>query len=565
MEETTQIRNRKFRLKDRLKVIAQKIGNVFKDYPVTLGCIVVIAAIAAVIIDCGFDTDFCEKTIMFLAAFAVQALFAEEYFKDRLSLRIAGYAIAVPISALFVYLGWLEGDTFLGMKKDKADELTVCIYGTYFACLILATLYHMYRRQQENFEAFCLKTFVGLLRTTIVYGLFAGGLALIILIFNELIYDTDALMGRVEIFLAGGIYVPALLLVLSGKKDDVGKFAKICVMYVLEPMLVMAMAIIYIYIIKIFVTGDIPSNTVFGIITALFVAGMVIWTQAQGIGEDNIFCRAANILPFIFVPCIILQAWSIFIRIGEYGVTPDRYFGVVLVIFELIYMLLYLLKRITGRDCVSAIIWVAAATVAIVLLVPYANYASVSVRSQVKRLSGFTVNEQLKSSEQAGMAGSAYRTLTGKCGFRGEEAAEELYTEAEREILASCYDNSSYAARPEYYLSDGINPVDLDISAYKKLSFAEGYEKDPENTLFTLKVKDSVEYEADLSGFITDLKNFGRERAKSSNYESFGLENYGLISLDETHDLKIIRFSSNYDSEKDELDYLNVDCYILEK
>ena len=104
MEETTQIRNRKFRLKDRLKVIAQKIGNVFKDYPVTLGCIVVIAAIAAVIIDCGFDTDFCEKTIMFLAAFAVQALFAEEHFKDKLSLRIAGYAIAVPISALFVYL-----------------------------------------------------------------------------------------------------------------------------------------------------------------------------------------------------------------------------------------------------------------------------------------------------------------------------------------------------------------------------------------------------------------------------------------------------------------------------
>ena len=36
-----------------------------------------------------------------------------------------------------------------------------------------------------------------------------------------------------------------MLLVLSGKKPEVGKFAKICVLYVLEPMLVLTMAIIY--------------------------------------------------------------------------------------------------------------------------------------------------------------------------------------------------------------------------------------------------------------------------------------------------------------------------------
>jgi hypothetical protein len=64
----------------------------------------------------------------------------------------------------------------------------------------------------------------------------------------------------VEIFLAGGIYVPAMLLVMSGKKGGVGKFAKACVLYVLEPMLILAMAIIYVYIVKIFVTNDIPST-----------------------------------------------------------------------------------------------------------------------------------------------------------------------------------------------------------------------------------------------------------------------------------------------------------------
>ena len=236
------------------------------------------------------------------------------------------------------------------MDIMKAREVFRDFYISYFACLGLASLYHMYRRLKDPFEAYCLKTFFGLIRTSVVYGLFAAGLAMIIFIFDTLIFHTHSFIERVEIFLAGSIYVPAMLLVLSVKKGGVGRFSKACVLYVLEPMLILAMAIIYVYIVKIFVTNDIPSNSVFAIITSLFAAGMVIWTLACGIGEKNVFCKTAAFLPVIFIPCILLGGWSILIRIREYGFTPSRYFGLAVVIFELIYMVLYLLQRILRKE-----------------------------------------------------------------------------------------------------------------------------------------------------------------------------------------------------------------------
>ena len=72
-------------------------------------------------------------------------------------------------------------------------------------------------------------------------------------------------------------------------------------------------------------------------------------------------------------------------------------------------------------------------------------------------------------------------------------------------------------------------------------------------------------YSADLSQFTEDIKAYGQKRAASSKYISFGLEQYGKIRLDERHDLVLTHFSANYDSEKDELEYLNIDGYLLER
>ena len=555
---------KKISLAVRLKNKAVKLGRVFREYPLTLGCIVIIAAIGAVIVDCNFDTEWCERSILFLAAFSAQTLFLEEYFKYKRTIRIAGYITAIPIAALLTYLSWFEGEFFLGMDIVKAREVFRDFYISYFACLALASLYHMYRRLKDPFEAYCLKTFFGLLRISVVYGLFAAGLAMIILIFDILIFHTHSFIERVEIFLAGGIYVPAMLLVLSGKKGEVGRFSKACVLYVLEPMLILAMAIIYVYIVKIFVTNDIPSNSVFAIITSLFAAGMVIWTLACGIGEKNVFCKTAAFLPVIFIPCILLGGWSILIRIREYGFTPSRYFGLAVVIFELIYMVLYLLQRMLKKEMIALILWVAAFAVVAMLVLPFSNYASVCVRSQMNRLSGITVNEDLKDSELGSLAGSAYRVLKNECGYRGREIVGTAFNEKEREILDSCYGGSDVGSRT-YYLSDRADLADFDISGYQTISFVEGSGYDPEVSEIEFSVKGHEVFKADVSQFVNDIVDFEKKKTAFSKEDSFRLDGCDPIKLNENYDLKVTWFSAEYNSDTNMLEYLSIEGYLLGK
>lgn len=553
---------------ERMKKPVFMLVESFRKYPVTLGAIVLLALIGAILIDCGFDTEFLEKAAVFLACFAAQSLFAEECFKEKWIPRIAGYVVALPVSWFFVYVISFEGKIFLGAKTDTVEEIVCRIYATYLTALVLTAVYHMYKRQKEAFASYCLKTFFGLVRTSVVYGLFAAGLAIIIVIFNELIFDTDSFVGRVEIFLAGGIYVPAMLLVLSGKKGEVGKFAKAVVLFVLEPMLILAMAIIYIYILKIFVTGDVPSNSVFGIITSLFVSGMVIWTLACGIAEDHVMCRIARILPFVFVPCILLQFWSVCIRIVDCGYTPSRYLGVVLVLFELVYMGLYFLEWKTKKETVAFIVWAAAAFVAIVLVLPFFNLYSVCVRSQLKRLSAIEITEDLPDSKLAKIAGSTYRVLLHDLGFQGRNALDRCFTDEEEKILSSCNEYATFPEERTYYLNDRCEVTDLDISKYKKLTFVEysgGSYGTAESGRITMTSYGTDYYVGDISAFLKDLREYGDEKAVSSESEPFGLTDYPPLKIDATHDLKLTAYSCEYKVSNGEISYLNISGYLLEK
>ena len=62
-----------------------------------------------------------------------------------------------------------------------------------------------------SFEKYCLSVFGSVMRTSIVYGMFALGLAVIIWIFNILIFDTDDFILRIEALLACGLYIPGLI------------------------------------------------------------------------------------------------------------------------------------------------------------------------------------------------------------------------------------------------------------------------------------------------------------------------------------------------------------------
>ena len=473
-------------MKTKLQNFFLMLCSIFKDYPVTLGSTVILSAVYSITYYSRFSTRVPNYIIMFLAVYSVQALFTEELFREKIKLRIAAHIISIPIAVYPVLLYMNNGNYLFGADIYTIEEITSDVYITYFVFLIMISLHHMFVRSKESFDTFFLKTFSSVMQTSVIYGLFAGGLAIIVFIFDLLIFDTGHFLAKIEIFLAGGIYAPALLLALSGKKKETGKFAKICILYALEPLLILATAIIYIYIIKVFITLDIPRNTIFSIITWLFASGMVIWTLALGIDETNIFRKAAEILPFVFIPCIVLQAWCIFARIGEHGFTPTRYLGLFIVLFELIYMVLYLLKQVTKKDMVSYIFRIIPIMFFIAFWAPFINYASVSMRSQAKVFEGVVINEELPDSVMANNLGTSYDVIAYDCGFRGKAFAKKMFSEDEASILKRCI-GTSHAWRTEVYFNESKQLADFDISKYKRITRVHGNANDLKKNFITLE------------------------------------------------------------------------------
>ena len=284
--------------------------NVFLKYPVTICNIWIASLFTAVVVDFPFDYDHYDTFVKITAFFWIFAdgnLLVEELFdKYKKTVRLIGFILSAAISGFFIIMSSIEQEYIFGIEKDIVMTFIAKLLVCYLTWIAMFCVFKMYQKSEVSFEKYCLSVFGSTMRTTIVYGIFALGLAIIILIFNVLIFDTDDFILRIETLLACGLYIPGIILAFSKMQDEIGKFLRVVVKYVLLVLEMTAFLIIYIYIAKLVISWDLPSNEVFPILSWLFVCGLPIWTVAMYFKEDKLG-KVASILPYIFIPFIILQ------------------------------------------------------------------------------------------------------------------------------------------------------------------------------------------------------------------------------------------------------------------
>ena len=559
------------RLMDMITALVRKMKGVFRDYPVTLLSVIIAALFAAILVDCPSD-DLAKgliKSCVFFAILAIQCVAVEEIFAGKRALRIVATIGATLIAGLCTYVYTSAADTLFSVNAEAVRENLARFMAAYRVTIVSLSLIHMYKRLEEDFESFCTKAFWKLAKATVIYGLFAIGLAIIIVICNVLINDDMYhLIPRVEIFLAGGIYMPMCLKAVSGKNETPGRFAKVCTLYVLQPMLLVAFTIIYLYFGKIILTNSFPNNEVFAILTFLFAVGMPIWTMVRSIlGPQGIRGKVASCIPFLFSPFIFLQAWCISQRISEYGFTVLRYMGLALILFESIYFVLYILQCVGKRKAISYTLYVIAIIAILGLIIPGCNYEDVIIQSQMKRIDKILAMENPTEHEKENAVSAL--NMIGHVGHKGMQVAMEKKKQNQNSFL----NDSKYAdhesielayVRTEYDENRGIVPVagysyvymirsepcmanKMDVS---KLAMREYYygQKDYKGTV-------------DLSELIDELM----EESKCDGFNYVSLEGRNCWKVDENSDLFITSFELIYNIYTKTIDSITFEGYILEK
>ncbi len=241
-------------------------------------------------------------------------------------------------------------------------------------------MYVCHRKSRVGFIEYVLHVCVNFAVSTATYFVLLIGSNFIVSIVNVLFLEGYSTLGiYVVILLTGIYYVSSCIMAMNHMNNDIrDRTGILLIKYVLSGMTICAMVIVYIYLLKILIMWQIPSNEIFGIVAGLFCLGMPIWMIDYFYRDDTKYMRFLQMLPFGLVPVIPVQAYAIGVRIYHNGMTPSRYVGVAVILFEIVMLFIWRF----GKEKLERVLLFIGAAIIAAFFIPGINMYSMSDRWQ---------------------------------------------------------------------------------------------------------------------------------------------------------------------------------------
>lgn len=538
-------------IKEKIEKIFNKFKKLFEIYPLTLFVIVITTVILAITVDTEIlDSISLDNILLFSALFGCGNLFIETIFKKIDRKNIGLYILSAIFAIAITFSTNIENDV-LGIKNTIFIGYISRIIVCYLVSTVAITIYIHYKNSKLEFNEYILKAGINFFRTGLIYLLLVIGLAMITSVFVFLLLSGEnySLVYRVQILLIGFFLLPMSINSVYDLKNEIDKFEKIIVKYVLDVLVIIAFVVIYLYIGKIILLRNMPANQIFRIIAILFVIGCPIWIVAGYFKDNDFIAKINNKLPILFIPFILLQVYTIGVRIYYNGMTEPRYLCIMLIIFEIIYTIIY----IKNKEKDGNIILVLVVITIISGIVPYLNMFKVSQISQYNNLKIIKEKENLSELEKEKVAGAYYYL---KDTEEGKELITGLLTQDEIDEIVKYNGNSSN--KKSIYLSKNVE--NIDIADYNKLYVINSYNyyKDYNSIETEFKNIKVDNYEIDLSNIILEYI------ANEENIEEYFEENNEYV-ITENKKIIIESLVLYYDSINKTVTDYSLDGYLLVK
>lgn len=546
------------KIKEKLKSIFQISKKSFEKFPVTIITILLFSAFSAIVIDTELIKEEVWQNIMFFVLyFASGTLFIESLFHEKDKKKIVLYAISAVISIVLVTM---QNNEFI---NNVLWKISIC----YVLTLWILSVYFLFRKSNRAFKEYILKVFVNIIKTSIIYGILSIGIAIVSSIFVYLIWEKlgYTLVLRLEIILLGFYYIPKLIYCLVDVKEEVDALFKGLIKYVLTSLVIISFIIIYMYIIKILIFRDMPKNQIFRILSALFIVGMPIWTMMQYFKDESFLYKVSLKLPIAFIPFIFLQIYTIGIRIADNGITPLRYVCIALILFEIAYILIYILKK----EKLEILLLVFNAIIIISLIVPGINMFKISDISQAQNLKIYIKKSDYTDEDKDKIYG-AYIYLNNS--ENGEKYINEILNDEDIEKIKSFKVSkvNTYNSEIVKYIQSHKNDDKIEVTGYSNLYFITASNRSNnsniENTFnnVELQYQNSDEtINADLSGKFEKYIKTYIDLGDNELDEYF--KNHNEIEIDNDKKLIIKSFYLNYNQEAKLVKNYSIKGYLLEK
>jgi len=332
--------------------IKTDVLGAFKRFPLFITFCFVLTIVSIITIE--FENDFVWETKLnlyhFLSILSMGILFimAATNFAEKVKLTVRKQFVMQGLFVLFMVLYY-----FISPQKFSTFELVMRIVAINLG-LIFLVIYLPYHRD-NNLSAFWQYTRTLFLRfmTTYLFTLILYlGLSLALLAIDVLFkVKVDGKLYLYLLIVLSGIFAPIFF--AGGLSNNYEAYAqelvypkalKFLVLYILLPIVVLYMLILYVYAIKIIVLWQFPSGWVSNLVLSFSIVGLISFFLTYPLrNSENKFVSGFFKLYFwIMLPLIALLFVAIFKRIGEYGITELRYY-VMLLAFWLTFISIYLI------------------------------------------------------------------------------------------------------------------------------------------------------------------------------------------------------------------------------
>lgn len=543
------------RLKKLFLNISNLLKETFKKFPITIIIVYLTTIVCALGTENFVEAFIDDMWFYMMGVWAIGTLFSEKFFENNY-LRVAGEIITLIIAIIF---RWFVTD-----EELSNSIMLMKIYITYLCVIPLLTLYKILKDSGISVKEYAIRVLGNIGKTSAIYLLANLGILVVILVFVELILDGNDydILPRTLILLLGGFYVPAMINALTEVKTETGKFMKILLTGILMPVAIFLIGTLYLYVVKIMINGELLNKSLFFILSLTFTLAIPGVILLKNYEENKIVSIMSNILLYSFIPLMILQIIAMNVRVGDYGLTESRYMGYLLIAFEIIFILLMIIKKAKYLD---KIILVLAGFIIFGVLTPF-NVFDVPVYSQTARITDMlngAENFNNLSIQEKNECKKAFVYV--KNSFKPEYLDKKLSKE-EKELIEKYsieyYDYNDY----EYEYVSMYNARDeVNIEGFNKLYQAQNHYRynekiDIDINKYELTDRDeNVVVTVDLENFIRQMYKAEKENTKEITFE----ENRYLKTSNENVVFCVTNFSISYEMYANKLENVSIDGYLL--
>lgn len=476
----------------------------------------------------------------------INTLFVEISINNR-GKKILGYILAVILALILNNI--VFSPLLFSVQINTSLDLSInmlYLFVSYILAVISLNIFMLHKKSKLNFYEYCNNALNNLFKTFICYVSACICLFLVFMLLDSTVEIDYKFPDLIYSLLFTLYLIPNIILSFINVNIKVNNLYKGICLYCILPITMICLLIIYFYIGRLLLTKQLPTNLIFMLVFFVFMFGMISYFAAKNV-DNKISKIYSKIFSYLFILPVLLQSYSLFIRISEYGLTPDRYISCMVILFEVLILFFLVFKN--GKKISNVLISII--IICIVINIPILSLNTLSNISQKN-----IVEKYYKSSgENYYKAINSYKYL-----LEAENGKKYISDEVDEVLSSEVYDKKYYNSYKTYLLYNKFDEIDIsDYDKIKEIKFTYQVERHNINDVDIINVKNNdVELSINLEKYVNYLT--------SNNYlNSNTFKQNNIIRVDEDTILYLDYLCIRIYVSNDNVKYTKGTGYLLEK